>query len=291
MWLNLKWALKDRPPWQSRICPCQSELGERLPFADGQEGMDSTLSSSSRNLLTSISGKSSLFLVLVRLLDPLPECATCITIDDLPLHRIDRATIRRRIIAVPQDPVFLPGENSIRDNLDPFQTASDEECLDVLRTVRLDGFVHDAARRGSPSDHNAEPEDADVLAKGLTAEMNAESLSAGQQQLFSLGRAILRRRVRCKQSNDGSLSGGILLLDELSSSVDRDMDRTMQEVIKREFASYTVVMVSHRLDIVLEYFDTAVVLDKGRLVERGAPNELVEVEGSRFRELWLSAKQ
>jgi ATP-binding cassette, subfamily C (CFTR/MRP), member 1 len=149
--------------------------------------------------------------------------------------------------------------------------ATDEDCTAVIATVGLDALVED---RG-----------------GLHAGLTADSLSAGQKQLFSLARAILRRRIRDCDTDAGEKAevkkrGGILLLDEVSSSVDIDTDRKMMEVIKREFEGYTVVMVSHRLEVVMD-FDTVVVMDKGSLVEKGAPRTLVEKEGGRFRDLWL----
>ena len=181
--------------------------------------------------------------------------------------------MRQRIIAVPQDTVFLPDGTSIKTNLDPLELASDEECLDVLRSVELIGFVED---RG-----------------GLDGGLTADALSAGQKQLFSLGRAILRRRLRDRdeeavtsEKSAEKKRGGILLLDEISSSVDQDTDRAMQAVIHREFDGYTVVMISHRLEMVMD-FDTVVVMDRGSVAETGSPKTLVETEGSRFRELWM----
>lgn len=211
------------------------------------------------------SGKSTLILLLLRLLDPLPSCSKNMEIDGLPLHRVDRATLRKRIIAIPQDAVFLPDGSSVRDNINPLEPATDEECLAVLDAVLLAGFVQD---RG-----------------GLNAGMSAEGLSAGQKQLFSLGRAILRRRVRERLSGQEK-RGGILLLDEVSSSVDKVTDRAMQEIIRDEFQDYTIVMVSHRLEMVMDFFDRVVVLDRGSVVETGGPRELVDREGSRFGELW-----
>lgn len=240
-------------------------------------------------MLTCFSGKSSFILLLLRLLDPytpedggVPEknasgsdedaalAANAIFIDDLPLYTIDRPTLRERVIAVPQDAVFLPDGTSFRQNLDPFGAADASMCQAVLETVELWPFVQE---RG-----------------GLEAGLSADTLSQGQKQLFSLGRAILRRRVRAAAEPSGP-GAGVLLLDEVSSSVDQDTDRAMQTVIRDEFAGYTVIMVSHRLDMVLATCDTVVVLDQGRVVETGAPAELVEAEGTRFRELWLVGKK
>ncbi|SPN96674.1 related to multidrug resistance protein [Cephalotrichum gorgonifer] len=197
------------------------------------------------------SGKSSLFLLLLRLLDPTPASAD-IQIDSIPLYKIHRPTLRKRIIAVPQDPILLPGASSLLANLDPDKLATEAECLEVLKTVHL----------------------------GSLSSANVEELSAGQKQLLSLGRAILRRRMKP--------GGGLLLLDEVGSSVDRETDRAMGEVIQREFDGYTIVMIAHRLEMVRDYFDKVVVMDQGSVVEVGAPRTLVGVEGSRFRELWVS---
>lgn len=189
-------------------------------------------------------------------------------IDGVPYDRVDRSTLRRRIIAVPQDSVFLPDGSSIKDNLDPFNVASDIECLAALEDVHLTKFVHD---------HGT-----------IHAGIRANDLSAGQKQLFSLGRAILRRRVKQRL---GSNAGGVLLLDEVSSSLDSATDSLIQEIIKEEFSEYTIVMVSHRLDMVVESFDSVVVLDRGRVVETGSPQKLANTDGSWFNELWAIEKR
>ncbi|KAF5978301.1 multidrug resistance [Fusarium coicis] len=211
------------------------------------------------------SGKSTLILLLLRLIDPLPSCDANMKIEDVYLHQIDRATLRKRVICIPQDAVFLPDGSSVKDNIDPYKAATDAECFNVLNMVRLSGFVQD---KGS-----------------LNAGMSADDLSAGQKQLFSLGRAILRRRVRDRLAG-GEKRGGLLLLDEVSSSVDKATDRAMQEIIRKEFENYTIVMVSHRLEMVMDFFDRVIVLDRGTVVESGGPRELVETPGSRFGDLW-----
>jgi len=161
-------------------------------------------------------------------------------------------------------------------NLDPFHVSSEEECRDVLETVGLWELVE---KRGG-------------LMEGLSGEM----LSQGQKQLFSLARAVLRRRIRARErENDfgaavaarekGRGDGGILLLDEVSSNVDQVTDRVMQEIIMHEFKGYTIVMVSHRLEMVID-FDRVVVMERGCVVEEGEPRELVGMEGGKFKELW-----
>ncbi|KAJ5554453.1 hypothetical protein N7513_004412 [Penicillium frequentans] len=230
------------------------------------------------------SGKSSTVLLLLRLLDPLSSCTGELSIDGISLMKIDRSTLRQCIIAVPQDPTFFPDRTTFRKNLDPFDTATHDECHSVLKTV---GLWHLVSDRG-----------------GLEAGLTADMLSHGQKQLFNLARAVLRRRVRARQVDaevgnaymDAStsavpaLGGGVLILDEVNSSVDAETQKTMRHIIWSEFEGYTVIMVSHRLDIVME-FDKVLVMDRGRLVEEGSPMELIKEERSWFKDLWMAGKE
>ncbi|KAI1208571.1 ABC multidrug transporter [Annulohypoxylon truncatum] len=213
------------------------------------------------------SGKSSLIALLLKLLDPIDETPDCVNIDNTPLSRIDRVTLRQRIIAIPQDIVFLPDGSTFQENLDPSNVSTAADAQAVLEAVDLWDFVRDKG--------------------GLEAGMTVSNLSQGQRQLFSLGRAVLRRRIRARSLGfgGGGSEGGILLLDEVSSSVDRETEKAMQEVIRVEFREYTVVAVSHRLDMIMDY-DRVVVMEKGEIVEEGNPARLVEEPGTRFGELW-----
>lgn len=117
--------------------------------------------------------------------------------------------------------------------------------------------------------------------------MSSETLSQGQKQLFSLARAILRRRTKAR-GVAGEAGRGILLLDEVSSSVDQETHRRMQKIIHEEFQGYTIIMVSHRLDVALDC-DMVIVMDSGAIVETGSPKALIEEDGSRFGELWKTS--
>jgi ATP-binding cassette subfamily C (CFTR/MRP) protein 1 len=217
--------------------------------------------------LTSGSGKSSLILFLLRLLDPALTPGLTFTIDDTDILTVNRTSLRSRIIAVPQECVFLPGGSTIKSNIDPNNTITDTECTAILDMVQLSSFV---AAQG-----------------GLNAPMCGDQLSLGQQQLFSLGRTVYRRRARMRESGR---DGGVLLLDEMSSAVDRDTEVLMHGVIKREFGKYTIVAVAHRLELMVDFVDRVVVLDKGCVVEEGAPRELLQVEGGRFASLYRAGQ-
>ena len=196
----------------------------------------------------------------------------------MSLHKINHSTLRDRLITIPQEPSFLPDGTSFYSNIDPYSLSDGQECASVLEIVGLWTVVQ---RQG-----------------GLQAGPFSSFLSQGQKQLFSLARAVLKRRVRTKdqilvssKSRENIISGGILLVDEVSSSVDDVTERTIQTVIQREFEGYTVVMVSHRLEMVKE-FDTLVVMDNGSVIETGRPEELLRREGGAFHRVRsLSASQ
>jgi ABC-type multidrug transport system fused ATPase/permease subunit len=102
--------------------------------------------------------------------------------------------------------------------VDPLGLSSDEEIVFALQRIGIWGALDS---RG-----------------GLGAVLLDHPLSQGQQQLFCLSRAMLRK--------NGS---GILILDEATSSVDSDTDAVMQKVIKEGFAGYTIISVAHRVCI------------------------------------------
>ena len=150
---------------------------------------------------------------------------------------------------MPQDPAFLPGSSTVRQNLDPLGAASDEDYAAVLARFGLVDLL-------LPGDG------------GLGRGMSADSLSAGQQRLFALAGAVLRARVKRKASSRGtSGGGGLLLLDEINFAADEETERKMQDVIRHEFADYTVIMVSHQLGLVVGLCQRVVVLDRGAVVE------------------------
>jgi len=174
-------------------------------------------------------------------------------IDGVSLEAINRNILRSRIISLPQDPFLLPGGNSYRANLDPCDDAPTVECACALEEVGLWTMIKE---RG-----------------GLEEPMEADSLSQGQKQLFSVARAVLRARARAKaQSTNAeferriSQPGGILLLDEVTSSVDGTTDALIQKIIRKEFEGYTVIAVAHREDSVRD-FDRMIVMENGAIIE------------------------
>ncbi|KPM35071.1 ABC transporter C family member 3 [Neonectria ditissima] len=194
------------------------------------------------------SGKSSLLLALLRLLDP---SAGAITVDGLPLNSLPRETIRTRFIAITQDQFVLPG--TVGQNIDPLHASSKAEMADALRLVGLWNTIEE---RG-----------------GLDAPFEEDMLSHGQRQLFFLARAVLRSTI-----------GRVVLLDEATSSVDSKTEEIVRRVIETQFKEHTVISVAHHLDTVAD-FDRIVVMESGRIVETGKPRNLL-ASASKFKALW-----
>ncbi|KAJ2795467.1 Multidrug resistance-associated protein 1, partial [Coemansia furcata] len=87
----------------------------------------------------------------------------------------------------------------------------------------------------------------------------------GQQQLFGLCRVIMRKRK-------------IVVLDEATANVDLETDKSVQELIRKEFNGCTVLTIAHRLDTIMNS-DRIIVMDKGSIAEIGTPQELLAKDG------------
>ncbi|PYH46216.1 P-loop containing nucleoside triphosphate hydrolase protein [Aspergillus saccharolyticus JOP 1030-1] len=186
------------------------------------------------------SGKSTLISAIMRLIDP--QSGT-ISIDGLDISTISRNVLRSRIIAVPQDPFFLPG--SIRFNLDPAGRLADATLISALERCNL---LAVATSRG-----------------GLDAELTASSLSQGEQRLFGLAAALLRKWDRDHDEGIGSGKGGLLILDEATSGTDAATHGLMQQVVDSEFGGYTVLHISHRTET-MGVVNRVVEMADGRIV-------------------------
>ncbi|KAK6338386.1 hypothetical protein TWF730_002449 [Orbilia blumenaviensis] len=192
------------------------------------------------------SGKSSLTLALLRMME---ISAGTVVIDGIDISNIPRGTIRNEINVISQEPFFFSG--NIRQNLDPYDAATDADMITVLRKCQLGGII----------DGN----------KGLDDEFTPDTLSHGQKQLFCLARALLRD---CK----------IVVLDEATSGVDKDTDEMIQRIIREEMRDRTVIAIAHRLQTIID-FDRVVVMEDGRVVEVGEPGALLKDVDSKFKRL------
>uniref|UniRef100_A0A672I6Q9 ATP-binding cassette, sub-family C (CFTR/MRP), member 2 n=1 Tax=Salarias fasciatus TaxID=181472 RepID=A0A672I6Q9_SALFA len=188
-------------------------------------------------------GKSSLTNCLFRIIE---AAEGRILIDGIDIAKLGLHDLRSNLTIIPQDPVLFCG--TLRMNLDPFDKFSDEDVWKVLELSHLKDF-------------------AAGLKEGLQHEVSegGENLSVGQRQLLCLARALLRK-------------SRILILDEATAAVDLETDNLIQNTIRKEFSSCTVLTIAHRLHSIMDS-SRVMVLDAGRIVEFDTPQNLLSNKG------------
>ncbi|KAE8348413.1 ABC transporter-like protein [Aspergillus coremiiformis] len=195
------------------------------------------------------SGKSSLILALLKML-PLSDGA--IIIDGVDISTLSCDAVRSMCNTIPQSPVIFPG--SIRQNLDPSQVHTNPILQAILESLEL-----------------WEP----VLSRGgLDADMDASPFSHGQKQLLCVARSFLMNGQK-----------RILVIDELTGSLDKATETLMLKFLEERFGQHTVLAVTHRLSTISGY-DRIAVFECGRLVEWGEPEKLRDSDCGVFRSLW-----
>lgn len=204
-------------------------------------------------------GKSSIMTSLYRLSE---LESGLITIDGLDISELGLRDLRLKLLIIPQDPVLFQG--TIRKNLDPFDQYDDKVLWDSLRRSGLiEGSILDRVKHTRLTDKNYE-----ALHKFHLEQMvedDGSNFSLGEKQLIALARSLVRNLK-------------ILILDEATSSVDYETDAKIQETIAREFARCTILCIAHRLKTILHY-DRILVMDQGRVVEKGVPWTLYKQNG------------
>lgn len=172
-----------------------------------------------------------------------------IIIDDINIAEIGLHSLRMRLSIIPQDPVLFSG--SLRMNIDPFNSYSDDAIWIALEQAHLKTFV-----KG--------------LSDGLnyTIAESGENLSVGQRQLVCLARALLRKTK-------------VLILDEATAAIDIETDELIQKTIRTQFADCTILTIAHRLNTIMDS-DRVIVLDQGNIAEYDTPKALLDNKDSIF---------
>ncbi|MCL4507498.1 MAG: ABC transporter ATP-binding protein/permease [Chloroflexi bacterium] len=188
-------------------------------------------------------GKSTIIDLLLGLYTP--QCGR-ILINGVDLCELSLHELRSCIGWVPQE-VFL-WNNSIRDNLAYPTLPLQQEVEMAVETAQLSDFI------------NSLPQGLDTVVgeRGM-------SISGGERQRLAIARALLRQP-------------GILLLDEATSALDALTELKFRRAFEKAREGRTTIVVAHRLATVMGA-DRILVLDKGRVVETGAPQELVAQRG------------
>ncbi|THX27560.1 P-loop containing nucleoside triphosphate hydrolase protein [Aureobasidium pullulans] len=204
------------------------------------------------------SGKSSIVSAIFGLLR---TTSGTITIDDLDTTSVRASALRAGIMLLTQDPYFVNG--SIRQNLLLHRASgvADDTIVSALERTGL------SVKLGL---HKGESSVSDILDNLLVPE---DMLTRGETQLFAITRAILS-------------TSQILILDEPTSGLDAASDQIVQRVLWEHCAAgnRTMICIAHKLRSIIDY-DVVVVVNEGRIVEKGKPSELARTEGSLFGQL------
>ena len=193
-------------------------------------------------------GKSTLFSLLLRFNTAQQGR---ILLDGVDLSCMRARDLRQRVALVPQRTTVFSG--TIAEAIRFGRRASDDQVARAARLANADAFI-----RALPDGYNTQLEE------------RGSNLSGGQLQRIAIARAVLG-------------DPAVLLLDEATSALDAEAEAAVQLGLKQAMADRTVLVIAHRLATVQEA-DQIVVLEQGRIVDRGTHDALMQ-RGGRYREL------
>jgi ATP-binding cassette subfamily B protein len=196
------------------------------------------------------SGKSTIAHLLMRFYDP---ASGSIRIDGMDIVALDQKTVRSQIAVVMQEPFLF--SRSIREN------------IRFARPAAVDDEIVEAATMAAVHESIAQFEkqyDTVVGERGIT-------LSGGQRQRVAIARALLH-------------DAPILILDDALSAVDTETESQILDALRHRHSRRTTILIAHRLSTVM-HADQILVLEHGRIVQRGDHQSLVNSEGL-YRKLW-----
>lgn len=171
--------------------------------------------------------------------------------DGININKIKKPDLRRSLGIVLQDTHLFTGtvlENIRYGNLD----ATDEECKTAAKLANADGFIRRL------------PDGYDTMLTG-----DGANLSQGQRQLIAIARAAVA-------------DPPVLILDEATSSIDTRTEKLVQDGMDALMCGRTTFVIAHRLSTVRNA-DCIMVMDQGRIIERGTRDELIEKKGTYYR--------
>lgn len=181
-----------------------------------------------------------------------------IRFDDININKIKKKDLRRSLGVVLQDTSLFSG--TIMDNIRYGRLdATDEECIEAAKLANADGFI-----RMLPNGYNT------------FIEGDGSSLSQGQWQLLSIARVAVS-------------DPPVLILDEATSSIDTMTEAIVTKGMDKLMEGRTVFAIAHRLSTIMNS-NVIMVLDHGRIIERGTHNQLLEEKGV-YYQLYTGTKE
>ncbi len=189
-------------------------------------------------------GKSTLFQLLLRFYEATDGA---IRFNGQDIRQISLHDLRDKIAIVPQDPVIFSA-NALENIRYGRPTASDDEVMAAARSAQVEEFIH-------------------RLPEGYQTFLGERGtrLSGGQRQRIAIARAILK-------------NAPLLLLDEATSALDAESEILVQEGLNAAMQGRTTLIIAHRLATVKKV-SRIIVMDQGRIVEIGAPEDLRKQSG------------
>lgn len=181
-----------------------------------------------------------------------------IRFDDININKIKKKDLRRSLGVVLQDTSLFSG--TIMDNIRYGRLdATDEECIEAAKLANADGFI-----RMLPNGYNT------------FIEGDGSSLSQGQCQLLSIARVAVS-------------DPPVIILDEATSSIDTMTEAIVTKGMDKLMEGRTVFAIAHRLSTIMNS-NVIMVLDHGRIIERGTHNQLLEEKGV-YYQLYTGTKE
>jgi ABC-type multidrug transport system fused ATPase/permease subunit len=246
-----------KPTESSKLCGAVrfENLSFRYPTRPDEEVLNNINLTISRNQLVALvgssgAGKSTIASLMLRLHEP---TSGNILFDNRKSKDFSLSSLRSQIALVPQD-IFLFG-GSIRENISYGKpSASDEEIIDAANKANAMEFIERF------------PEKLDTI----VGERGTQ-LSGGQRQRVAIARAVLK-------------NPRILILDEATSSLDSESERLVQDALEKLMVGRTSIVIAHRLSTIRNA-DQILVLDNGRIVEKGTHEQLMVIEHGIYRNL------
>ncbi|MFA6257840.1 MAG: ABC transporter ATP-binding protein [Candidatus Paceibacterota bacterium] len=196
-------------------------------------------------------GKTTLVRLLMRLFNTsLGEIA----IDGIDISKISQENLREQIAFVPQDPVLF--HRTLMENIRyGRRSATDEEVLKAATLAHCDEFIDSLPFRYETY----------VGERGI-------KLSGGERQRVAIARAIIK-------------NAPILILDEATSSLDSHSESLIQDALAKLIDGKTTIVIAHRLSTIRQ-MDRIIVLEKGKIVEDGVHEELINKKDGFYKKLW-----
>ena len=200
------------------------------------------------------SGKSTLIKLLYRLYD---VNRGSVKIDGKDIREIKQESLRGELSIVPQEAVLF--DDSLYNNIAfSRSSANKKEVMNAMRFAQLDKVISNFPLK----------EDTLVGERGI-------KLSGGEKQRVSIARALLANKK-------------VLVLDEATSALDSETEHEIQKDLDKLMKGRTSIVIAHRLSTIMKS-DIVIVMNKGRIVQRGTHNELIKQEGL-YRKLWSLQK-